>query len=121
MTSPFFNQSKDGAPKTWKKLGASKAGSPKGTAPKGGAPKGGRPKIALFFLPLLAQFSFFLLSLEGLVVEFWWCVRSAGTLKFARLEFSGCRVKPRPPVKRRVLLTAFSHCHIHVSLDHSSW
>ena len=42
-------------------------------------------------------------------------------LKCARLEFSGCRVKPRPPLQRRVLLIAFSHFHNHVSVNHSSW
>ena len=29
-------------------------------------------------------------------MEFWWCLR-AGALKCARLEFSGCHVKPRRP------------------------
>ena len=33
----------------------------------------GPPKISLFFFPLPPQFSFFLLSLGGLLVEFWWC------------------------------------------------
>ena len=37
-----------------------------------GPPSGGPPKIYRFF-PLLPQFSFFLLSLGGLLVEFWWC------------------------------------------------
>ena len=56
--------------------------------------------FALFFFPLPPQNSFFS-SLSGcLLVEFWWCLK-ARTLKCARLEFSGCRVKPRRPRSRR--------------------
>ena len=51
--------------------------------------------FALFFFPLPPHCSFFLPSLGGPFVEFWWCFLKASTLKCARLEFSGCRVKPR--------------------------
>ena len=53
-----------------------------------------RPKFRSFFAPLPPQCSFFLPSLGGLLVEFWWCSKRQG-LKYPRLEFSGCRVKPR--------------------------
>ena len=47
--------------------------------PSGGAlrwgPKGGWAKISLFFFTLRPQFSFFLPSLGGLLVEFWWCLK----------------------------------------------
>ena len=51
----------------------------------------GGPKFRFFF-PLLPQFSFFFLSLGVLAWNFGG-VRSAGALKCARLEFSGCRVR----------------------------
>ena len=44
-------------------------GGLKGGPPKGGAPKGGSPKFRAFFPP--PQFSFFLHSLGGLLVELW--------------------------------------------------
>ena len=71
-------------------------GGPEGV----GAPKGGGPKILCFFFPLPPQFSFFspfrsfcvsLGSSRGILVVF----GSAGAVKCARLEFLGCRVKPR--------------------------
>ena len=46
---------------------------PEGWRPEGWGPKGGGPKISRFFPPLPPQFSFFLLSLGGPFVEFWWC------------------------------------------------
>ena len=49
---------------------------PEGWGPEGwGGPKGGEggPKISRFFVPLPPPFSFFLLSLRGPFVEFWWC------------------------------------------------
>ena len=51
--------------------------------------------FALFF-PLPPPFSLFFCLSGCLLVEFWWCLK-AGTLKCPRLEFSGCRVKPRRP------------------------
>ena len=36
-------------------------------------PSPGPPKISLFFFSLPPEISFFLLSLGGLLVEFWWC------------------------------------------------
>ena len=73
-------------------------------APKGGAPQVGPvkrtpqvgPEHSRFFFPLPPHVSFSLPSLEGLLEEYWWCF-CAGTIKCARLEFSGCRVKPRRP------------------------
>ena len=44
---------------------------------KSGAPKGGGPKISLFF-PSPATIFFFLLSLAGPFVEFWWCLKRQG-------------------------------------------
>ena len=68
--------------------------------PKGvGARRGGRPKISRFFFSLPPETSLFLLSLGGLLVEFWWCLKRRA-LKCVRLEFSGCRVKPRRPQSR---------------------
>ena len=65
-----------------------------------GARRVGGPKFRVFF-SLPPEISFFLLSLwGGLLVEFWWFL-NAGTLKCARLEFSGCRVKPRQPQSRQ--------------------
>ena len=54
-----------------------KVGTPKGGGPKGGAPKGGGPKISRFFFPLPLPFSLFL-SLLGLLVELWWCLKRWG-------------------------------------------
>ena len=50
--------------------------------------------FAFCFFPLPPQFSFFLPSPGGPFVEFWCCLKRRA-LKCARLEFSGCRVKPR--------------------------
>ena len=51
-----------------------KVGGPEGLRPRRvEAPKGGGPKISRFFFLLLPQFSFFLPSLGGLLVEFLWC------------------------------------------------
>ena len=68
-----------------RRSGGPKRGGPKGGGPKGGGPKGGGPKFRTFFpLPFFA--GFFSWNFGG--------VESARTLKSARLEFSGCRVKP---------------------------
>ena len=55
--------------------------------------------FALFF-SLSHRISFFLLSLEVFSLNFGGVLK-AGALKCARLEFSGCRVKPRRPRSRR--------------------
>ena len=53
------------------------------------------PTFRVFFFPLPPQFSFFLsLSWGVLPLEFWCCFWMARFFKRARLEFSGCRVKP---------------------------
>ena len=64
-----------------------------GWGPKGGAPKGGAPKGAFFPspAPIFALFVSLWGSSRGFLVVF----GSAGAVKCARLEFSGCRVKPR--------------------------
>ena len=49
--------------------------------------------FALFFPSPAAELFFSSLS-GGLLVEFWWCFEGRA-LKCARLEFSGCCVKPR--------------------------
>ena len=62
--------------------------------------KGGSPKFRAFFFPLPPPFRSFLSlwgSFLGILVVF----LKAGTLKCARLEFSGCRVKPRRPHSSR--------------------
>ena len=92
--------------KGWAPKGDSKELGPRGGAQKGGGPEGcgpkprkslgpkvGAPKFRVLF-PLPTPFSLFF-SLSGV---FSWTLAvflKAGTLKFARLEFSGCRVKPR--------------------------
>ena len=43
--------------------------------PKGGAKIGGEGQQFELFSPLPPQFSFFLPSLRGLLVEFWWCLK----------------------------------------------
>ena len=94
----------------WGASGAPKGGSPnpekwelrRGGAPKGWVPEGVEPrrvggqKFRVFFFPLPPQFSLFLPSLGGLLVEFWLCLKRRG-LECARLEFSGCHVKLRRP------------------------
>ena len=69
--------------------GGSKGGGLKGgpkvgwEGPKPGkneGSKGGRPEILLFFFPLPPQFSFFLPSLGGLLVQFWWCFKRRESL-----------------------------------------
>ena len=63
---------------------------------KCGGPKGGGPKFRAFFSLLRHNFFFFFLSwgsFRGILVVF----EAAGALECARLEFSGCRVKPRRP------------------------
>ena len=76
-----------------------KNGAPKGAAPKGGAPKGGRPNISRFFSLSRHHFALFVsiwVSARGILLVF----LKARTLQCARLEFSGCRVKP---VRKRVV------------------
>ena len=51
---------------------------PEGRGPSGGVPKGrGGPKFRAFFFPSPATI-FFLPSLRGLLVEFWWCLKRQG-------------------------------------------
>ena len=68
------------------------------------APKGGGPKISRCFFLLPPQVSFFLLTLGGRFVEFWCCFWSAGALKCARLEFSGCRPVWRKNISHQCFL-----------------
>ena len=59
-------------------MGPQRVGGPKprkSGEPKAGAPVGGRPKISRFCSPLPPQFSFFLPSLGGVLVKFWWCLK----------------------------------------------
>ena len=70
------------------------AGPPSPGPPSPGPPSAGPPKISLFLFRLPLPFSFILPSLGGLLVEFWWCFRSAGTLRCALLGSWGCCVKP---------------------------
>ena len=58
--------------------------------PSAGPPSAGPPKISRFFFPLPLPFSLFF-SLSGVFSWKFGGVWSAGTLKCARLEFSGCR------------------------------
>ena len=74
---PKGGAQKGGAPMGGAPMGGGpkprKSGVPKGGVPKGGGPKGGGPKFCVFFCSLPPEISFFLLSLGGLLVEFWWC------------------------------------------------
>ena len=75
------------------KVGARRVGARWG--PKHGARRVGGPKFSRFFPSPDAKFVLFFslwVSSRGILV-----VLRAGTLKCARLEFSGCRVKPRRP------------------------
>ena len=76
-------------PEGWApKGGAPKGGAPKGGAPKRGALKGGAPNpekvgpegwgLERLGASLPPEISFFLLSLGGLLVEFWWCLKCRG-------------------------------------------
>ena len=49
--------------------------------------------FALFFLSPSPKISFFLLSLGGLLVEFWWCLKRRGA-PMCTFGLSGCGVKP---------------------------
>ena len=71
-------------------------------APRGGGPnpeklgrRVGAQNFALFFLSPTGKFILSSLS-GGFLVEFWWCLKRRDA-QCARLEFSGCRVKPRRP------------------------
>ena len=58
------------------------------------SPSAGPPKISLFFFSLPPEVSFFLPSLGGLLVEFWWCLKRQDP-QMCTLGLSGCRVKTR--------------------------
>ena len=58
-----------------------------------------------FFLSL-EVFSFFCVS-GCRFVEFWWCLKRRRPATCARLEFLGCRVKPRRPRSRARLTCTF--------------
>ena len=82
-----------------RRVGPRKVG-PRRVGPQGWAPKGGEPKISRFFFPLPPQFSFFLPSLRGLLVEFWWCLKRRGPemCTFGVLWLScEARAAPKPP------------------------
>ena len=66
--------SKGGGPNL-EKVGHRKVGPRRGRV---GPRRVGGPKVSRFFFPLPPQFSFFLPSLGGLFVEFWWCFRRPG-------------------------------------------
>ena len=55
-------------------MGGSGGGGPKGWGPE--------PEISRFFFSLPREISFFLLSLGGLLVEFWWCLKRRGRQMF---------------------------------------
>ena len=70
----------------------------KSGGPKGGGPEGwGARNFALFFPSPATKFVLFFPLLVVLSWNFGG-VQSAGTLKCARLEFSGCRVRAPAPV-----------------------
>ena len=56
-------------------------------------PSTGPPKSSLFFFSLPPKISFFLLSLGGVLVEFWWCSEDQDP-QMCTFGLSGCRVKP---------------------------
>ncbi len=57
----------------WWVVGVFKIFGPLPRPPPPDRPSPGPPKISLFFFTLPPEISFFLLSLGGLLVEFWWC------------------------------------------------
>ena len=74
-------------------MGPEGSGGEEGERPKGGGPKFRR----FFFFVSRHQFHSFCVSSRGILVLF---LKRRG-LKCARLEFSGCRVKPQRPRSRR--------------------
>ena len=76
-------------------VGPAEGGAPDCWAPR----RVGGSKISRFFVPLPPQFSFFLPLLGVVSLNFG--VNEGRDLKCARLEFSGCRVKPGRPKKTR--------------------
>ena len=73
-------------------------GGPTGVMSERWAPKGGGTEISRFFPPttIFALFVSFWGSSRGILVVF----EAQGPSKCARLEFSGCRVKPPRPQSR---------------------
>ena len=124
LANPIFGQSiflvswwgpEKGGGQTQKKVWAPKGGAPKlwpeGVGPRRvwgpprvGSPNGGGPKISRFF-SLSRHSLLFFPSLVSLFRGIFGGVWSAGALKCARLEFSGCRVKPRRPPKPETTTT----------------
>ena len=81
-------------------------------SPKGRAPP---PEISRFFSLSRHSFHSFLPLLLLLSWNFGG-VRSAGALKCARMEFSGCRVKPRRPQSRRGFTPQPESPNVHIYL-----
>ena len=113
-----FWTTKGGGPEGWRpkprKSGAPKGGGPdrwrprrveaqtsKKCGPEGRGPRTVGPKFRAFFPLLPPQFSFFLLSLGGLPVEFWWCLKRRGPqmCTFGVLGLSSA--SPGGPIVRR--------------------
>ena len=89
--------------------------SQKNGAPKGWGPEGWGAQNFAFFFPSPATM-FILSSLSwgssrGILVAF----LNAGALKCSRLEFSGCRVKPRRPQSRRGFTRQPESPNVHIS------
>ena len=69
--APKGGAPKGGGPEGWEPKPA-KSGGPEGWGPEGWAPEGWvDPKFSVFQCPA----TFFLPSLGGLLVEFWWCLK----------------------------------------------
>ena len=104
----FFVSAKGGAPEGGgpERWGARRVGGPEGWGPEGWGPEGWGPKISRFFFPFPPPFRSFCVSL-GVFSWNFGGVWSAGALKCARLEFSGCRV--RAPAARSVGAAGVSH------------
>ena len=100
---------KGGGPEEWGPRGVGaqnqKKWEPEGWGPRGvgarrvvarkvGARRVGPTNSRFFFPSPAPSFRMYVSLSGGLLVEFSWCLKRR-TLKCARLEFSGCRVKPR--------------------------
>ena len=111
LANPFLDlvcvMAPKGEAQTQKKSGPEGWG-PEGWGPEGGpegwGPEGWGPKISRFFPSPATNFALFCLSL-CVLSWFFGGVGSAGAVKCARLEFSGCRVKPGGPDCRWGLVT----------------
>ena len=82
---------------TWKKCGPRRVR----------APKGGGPKFRAFF-SLPPEISFYLLSLGGLLVEFWWCLKRRGAQMCTFGVLAGVSHHSREPKRAHLRVSVFT-------------